>query len=168
MVILWCGVEVTVVLLLLVMAVVVGVVLLRCGVVVVVVVLLALDVGIGEEERRRGGGSGVLGRGYARCQGRVALDGAIPAGGAGLRGRRQEAAAQQEGDGGRLRVKTCRGLSVVVVVVVASPGAVASVDAPGQVVVAVVSTGVVEEISPGAETVTVDHPSWSLGGWRVG
>lgn len=49
-------------------------------------------------------------------------------------------------------------------VVVASPGAVASVDAPGQVVVAVVSTGVVEEISPGAETVTVDHPSWSLEG----
>lgn len=57
---------------------------------------------------------------------------------------------------------------VVVVVVVVSPGAVASVDASGEVVVAVVTTGIVKEISPGAETVTVDHPSWSLEGGQGG
>lgn len=105
MVILWRGVEVTVMVVVLVLLVlVVGVVLLRGGVVVVVVVLLALDVGVGEEERRGGGGGrggGLLGRGHAHCQGPVALDGAVPAGGAGLRGRRQEAGPHRDrgGDG---------------------------------------------------------------------
>lgn len=90
----------------------------------------------------------------------MALDGAVPAGGAGLRGRRQEAGGHRDGgEGGKLRLVRGR---LVGAVVVASPGAVASVDAPGQVVVAVVSTRVIEEVSPGAETVTVDHPSWSL------
>lgn len=98
MVILRRGVQVTVVLL---VVVVVDVVLLRGGVVVVVVVLLALDVGIGEEERCCGGGrGGVLGRGNARCQGGMALDGAVPAGGASLRGCRQEASTHRDGDEG--------------------------------------------------------------------
>lgn len=103
MVILRRGVEATLMVVVLVLlVVVVGVVLLRGGVVVVVVVPLALDVGVGEEERRRGGGGRggvVLGRGHACCQGPVALDRAVPAGGAGLRGCRQEAGTHRSGGG---------------------------------------------------------------------
>lgn len=69
---------------------------------------------------------------------------------------KEEACEESSGSSGVFVWLCCGG--------VASPGAVASVDAPGQVVVAVVSTRVVKEISPGAETVTVDHPSWSLWG----
>lgn len=43
------------------------------------------------------------------------------------------------------------------------PGPIGSA-ASGQVVIAVVASRVVEEISSGAEAVTVDHPSWSLRG----
>lgn len=68
---------------------------------------------------------------------------------------------RKEGGGLWGKLGLVRGLFVIVLVV-ASPGAVTSVDAPGQIVIAVVATRVVEEISPGTETVTVDHPSWSL------
>lgn len=43
------------------------------------------------------------------------------------------------------------------------PGPISPViDASGQVVIAVVPPGIVKEISPGAETMAVDHASWSL------
>lgn len=44
------------------------------------------------------------------------------------------------------------------------PGPIGPVTVPGQVVIAVVTPRIVEEIGPGAETVAVDHPSGGLGG----
>lgn len=110
---------------------VVVVVVLRGGVVVVVVMMVTLDVPVGKEE----GGSGrrrVLCGRNARCQGPVALDGAIPT-------RRT-----QLGGGGE------------------ETGSISpAINAPGQVIITIVPSGVIKEISSGAETVAVDHPSWS-------
>lgn len=39
---------------------------------------------------------------------------------------------------------------------------VPTINASGQVVITIVPSRVVKEISSGAETVAVDHPSWSL------
>lgn len=69
-IILWGGVEVTVM-------VVVVVVVLRGGVVVVMVVVVTLDVSVGKEEWGCGGW-GLLGGCNARRQSPVALDGAVP------------------------------------------------------------------------------------------
>lgn len=71
-IILWRGIEVTVMMM-------VVVVVLRGGVVVVMVVMVTLDVRVGKEEGGRGR-CRLLGGCDARCQTSVALDGAIPTG----------------------------------------------------------------------------------------
>lgn len=46
---------------------------------------------------------------------------------------------------------------------VCPPGPISpAINASGQVVITIVPSRVVKEISSGAETVAVDHPSWSL------
>lgn len=107
------------------------VVVLRGGVVVVVVMMLALDVSVGKEEGRCGRRR-LLGRRHACRQGPVALDGAVPT-------RRP-----QLGGGG----EEAGPISPIV-------------NAPGQVIITIVPSRVVKEIRSGAETVAVDHPSWS-------
>lgn len=48
------------------------------------------------------------------------------------------------------------------------PGPISPViDASGQVIIAVVPPGIVKEISPGAETMAVNHASWSLGDTEI-
>lgn len=107
------------------------VVVLRGGVVVMVVVIVTLDVSVGKEE----GGCGrwwLRGGGNACSQSPVALDRAVPTGCTRLGGCGEETGP-------------------------ITP----TVNAPGQVVVTIVPSRVVKEISSGAETVAVDHPSWS-------
>lgn len=107
------------------------IVVLGGGVVVVMVVMVTLDVSIGKKEGRRGRWW-LLGRCHPCCQRCITLDGAIPT---------------------RCSWLGCGGQKTGPI----SP----VIDASGQVVIAVVPPGIVKEISPGAETMAVDHASWS-------
>lgn len=104
----------------------------------------------------------MLGGCYARCQGPVALDGAVPAGSAHLGGRGEDTGGMQDR---KSYLQVERDLKMIFCAPHAClPCPVTSVDASGQVVIAIVSPRVVEEIRSGAETMAVDHPSWSLTG----
>lgn len=107
------------------------VVVLRCGVVVVMVVMVTLYVSIGEKEGGRGRRR-LLGGRNTRCQSCAGLDGAIPSG------------RTQLGSGGEETGPICP-----------------TINASGKVIITIVPSRVVKEISSGAETVAVDHPSWS-------
>lgn len=97
----------------------------------VVVVMVTLDVPVGKEQR--GGGRWRLrGRCDTRRQRPVALDGAVPTG------------CTQLGGGGQK----------------AGP-VTPAIDASGQIIIAIIASRVVKEISSGAEAVAVDHSSWS-------
>lgn len=114
-----------------VVMVVVVVVVLRGGVVVVMVMVVTLDVSVGEEEGGRWRRR-LLGRRHARRQSPGPLDGAVPG-----RGTQLGCGGQQAGP--------------------ITP----TVDASGQVIITIIPSGVIKEISSGAEAVAVDHPSWS-------
>lgn len=161
-VILWGGIEVTVMMV---------VVVLRGGVVVVVVVVVTVDIRVRKEERSCGRRR-VLGGGDACRQSSVALDGTVPTRCAHLRSA-----------GGRQKSWDIHTIYALLVSYqfyqcpkystlmwncswkhVFLPSPIGPVAVSGQIVITIITPRIVKEIGSGAETMAVDHPS---GGLRV-
>lgn len=157
-VILWGGIEVTVMVIL--------VVVLRGGVVVVMVVVATVDVRVREEEGSCGR-RGVLRGGNACRQSSVALDGTVPTRCAHLRSAGGGQTFITGYINGPIPVSPMSRISYSKIVPekhVFLPGPIGPVTVSGQVVIAVITPRIVKEIGPGAETMAVDHPSGGLGG----
>lgn len=140
------------------------VVVLRGGVVVVVmvVVVVTLDVSVGKQEGGRG--RRLLLGGCSACRQRAfALDGAVPTRRTRLGGGGDETERRRRRRGEEIVMSRRPKLTDWTCACVNLPGSISpSGNTSGKVVVAVVSSRVVEEIRPGTEAVTVDHPAWSL------